>query len=97
MIIPYTHADADLDPVYESFEPLSDEDKTAQSQCKSRPCQGPTHEILIRHPPLPDDPKLMHGAPVNLQIVAQRLEDEQLLRDVEMIDRVLNEGKTPAV
>lgn len=76
VIIPYTHADADLDPVYESFEPLSDEDKAAQAQY---------------------DPKLMHGAPVNLQIVAQRLEDEQLLKDVEMIDRVLNEGKTPDV
>lgn len=47
------------------------------------------------HASPPDDPKLMHGAPVNLQIVAQRLEDEQLLKDVEMIDRVLNAGKTP--
>lgn len=36
-----------------------------------------------------DDPDLMHGAPVNLQLVAQRLHDEQLLHDVEMIDRVL--------
>ena len=41
----------------------------------------------------PDDPKLMHGAPANLQIVAQRLCDEQLLKDVEMIDQVLNGGK----
>ncbi|KUI61093.1 Acetamidase [Cytospora mali] len=73
VIIPYTHADADLDPVYENFEPLSKEDE------KSQACY---------------DPKLMHGAPVNLQIVAQRLCDEQLLKDVEIIDRVLNEGKT---
>ncbi|KUI64807.1 hypothetical protein VM1G_01246 [Cytospora mali] len=69
VIIPYTHADADLDTVYENFEPLSKEDGKCQS------CY---------------DPKLMHGAPVTLQIVAQRLCDEQLLKDVEMIDQVLN-------
>lgn len=37
-----------------------------------------------------DDPKLMHGAPVNLQVVAQRLHDEQLLSDTELIESVLN-------
>ncbi|KAK7733031.1 hypothetical protein SLS53_008360 [Cytospora paraplurivora] len=71
--IPYTHADAGLDTVYENFEPLSEEDKTVQSLY---------------------DPQLMHGAPVNLQLVAQRLCDEQLLVDMERIDRVLNEGKS---
>ena len=35
IIIPFTNADADLDPVYESFVPLSDEDKKAQSLCES--------------------------------------------------------------
>lgn len=32
----------------------------------------------------------MHGAPVNLQVVAQRLHDAQLLRDVSLMDRILN-------
>ncbi|KAK2605765.1 hypothetical protein N8I77_008579 [Diaporthe amygdali] len=42
------------------------------------------------------DPDLMNGAPVNLQLVAQRLCDEQLLRDVEIIDQVLNLGEKPS-
>jgi amidase len=37
-----------------------------------------------------DDPELMAGAPVALQLIGPRLGDEQLLRDVEMIDAVLN-------
>lgn len=45
---------------------------------------------------LTDDPDLMNGAPVNLQLVAQRLCDEQLLRDVEIIDQVLNLGEKPS-
>lgn len=32
----------------------------------------------------------MAGAPVALQVVGPRLGDEQLLKDVEMIDEVLN-------
>jgi len=37
------------------------------------------------------DPILMAGAPVCLQIVGPRLSDEQLLKDVEMLDAILNE------
>jgi amidase len=37
-----------------------------------------------------DDPHLLAGAPVALQIVGPKYGDEQLLRDVEAIDLVLN-------
>ncbi|EXJ93190.1 hypothetical protein A1O3_01747 [Capronia epimyces CBS 606.96] len=36
------------------------------------------------------DPQLMAGAPVALQLVGPRLEDEQLLKDAQTIDAVLN-------
>jgi amidase len=35
------------------------------------------------------DPELMAGAPISLQLVGPRLEDEQLLQDVELIDTIL--------
>ncbi|KAK5189683.1 hypothetical protein LTR99_006217 [Exophiala xenobiotica] len=38
------------------------------------------------------DPQLMAGAPVALQLVGARLGDEQLLKDVELIDAVLREN-----
>lgn len=37
----------------------------------------------------PVDSKLLKGAPIALQLVGPRLGDAQLLRDVELIDRVL--------
>ncbi|KAI0382137.1 amidase [Hypomontagnella monticulosa] len=36
------------------------------------------------------DPELMKGAPVALQIVGSRLGDQQLLKDAELLDSVLN-------
>jgi Asp-tRNA(Asn)/Glu-tRNA(Gln) amidotransferase A subunit family amidase len=42
-----------------------------------------------------DDPQLMAGAPVGLQCIGSKLGDAQLLRDVEMIDRILNGEKAP--
>lgn len=38
-----------------------------------------------------DDPELLKGAPIALQIVGPRLGDAQLLRDVDLIDQVLNQ------
>ena len=40
-----------------------------------------------------DYPKMMAGAPVLLQFVGTRLGDEQLLKDIDAIDAVLN-GET---
>ncbi|KAL3424077.1 fatty-acid amide hydrolase (amidase) [Phlyctema vagabunda] len=37
------------------------------------------------------EPKQMAGAPVCLQLVGMRLEDEQLLKDAELIDQILNQ------
>lgn len=37
-----------------------------------------------------DDPELMHGAPVAIQIVGSRLEDQQLLAHAELLDSILN-------
>ena len=37
-----------------------------------------------------DDPYLMNGAPVALQLVGPRLGDRQLLKDAELLDKVLN-------
>ncbi len=39
-----------------------------------------------------DDPELLAGAPAALQIVAPKWGDEQLLKDAETIDLVLNGG-----
>ncbi|RDW92240.1 hypothetical protein BP5796_01634 [Coleophoma crateriformis] len=36
------------------------------------------------------DPQLMAGAPICLQLVGPRLGDEQLLKDVELIDSIIN-------
>ncbi|KIV82211.1 hypothetical protein PV11_04338 [Exophiala sideris] len=39
----------------------------------------------------PYDPELMAGSPVALQLVGSRLGDEQLLKDAELIDRILKQ------
>jgi Asp-tRNA(Asn)/Glu-tRNA(Gln) amidotransferase A subunit family amidase len=37
----------------------------------------------------PDDPELVHGQPVSLQLVARRLEEEKLLSMAEAITSLL--------
>ena len=61
---------------------LSDDDCNIWRACA---CDG-----LCGNPELTaDDPKLMHGAPLALQIVAPRWEDEKVLLALELIDAAL--------
>lgn len=93
VIVPFTTVDPDLDPPDAGFVPMHDLDAQVQALCKWFPCRmssayglfGP--DMLMRI----DDPKLMAGAPVALQIVGPRFGDEQLLEDAQAIDAILNQ------
>lgn len=69
IIVPFTHADPDLDPKDVNFKPKHVADQKNQDMY---------------------DPELFKGAPVALQIVGPRLGDKQLLKDVELLDSILN-------
>ncbi len=61
-------------------------DVTNEAKCKSLTSLSILDTMLIRL----DDPELFAGAPAALQIVGPKWGDEQLLKDVEIIDLVLN-------
>ncbi len=69
-------------------------DESCQALCKSfveHPISAVQSSCQKLHLLTPlDDPELMAGAPIALQLVGPRLGDEQLLKDVETIDAVLN-------
>ncbi|KAJ9137935.1 Amidase [Pleurostoma richardsiae] len=72
VILPFTTADKEKDPVDTEFKPLHDADRLNQAKY---------------------DPELLHGAPVALQVVGSRLGDQQLLKDVELLDSIFCGGK----
>lgn len=82
---PVVLTDKDMDPKLDSlFAPVSKEDEATHQSCTH------THFVLFRLEvtnilPVADDPKAFHGAPVGLQLMCRRTEEETALKLVEMI------------
>ena len=74
------------------FKALNEADKANEAMCMYSYHNSFFSHAMPQELTKVDDPELMKGAPVALQIVGPRLGDAQLLRDVELIDQVLNQS-----
>ena len=78
---PAGYADKHLDLVPSSFAPMSKEDEAVNSSCTSQTPKLPPRTDT----PRPDESSTFHGAPVGLQLMCRRTEEEKALKLVELI------------
>ena len=74
-VFPVTHVDKAIDHADSSFQPRNEDDRKVHADC--------AFDLAARLTGA-DDPEVHHGAPVTLQLVARRLEEEKLLAMVEV-------------
>lgn len=83
-------ADKDIDTYPSDYQPLSGTCKAIHDECKSLQISFPSllmpwHMLMT----LPDDPAVVHGMPVSLQLVARRLEEEKVIAMTKKVLSVL--------
>lgn len=90
VIIPFSIADPTLDPKDKNFVPKDDLNRGVEAMCKPLPLKVffLSFGVFAQH--FADDPEVVAGAPIGLQIVGPRFGDAQLLHDVEALDSILN-------
>lgn len=99
IVIPVSKADKERDVVDASYpnQPLSAEDQLNWEACKRHwsycfiVC--PQRHLLISTVTYLDDPELYHGAPIGVQLVARKFEEEKILAIAEIVTAALQEFK----
>lgn len=94
-VIRVTTANKEVDVVPSDYEPLSDEDKVVYDNCELTLPRGlsnfPVTFSLLLNGGIRltiyciDDPQIYHGAPVGLQLVGRRFQEEKMLALAEYI------------
>ncbi len=89
-VIPVTKADKRIDLFNSDYHPLNGLDQKNWEACKYNSRNIPV-PILISYPPFPriDDPDVYDGAPVGVQIVARKHEEEKVWAIAKIIDAAL--------
>ena len=90
-VIPITKADKSIDLFDNDYAPLNEVDKMNWESCKS------ISRVLLRsytcfplaHVSRQDDPETYDGAPVGLQIVARKHEEEKVWAIAKIVDSAL--------
>lgn len=65
--------------------PLSDVDSLVQSECKFLNHESTAWNIITNRASVLDNPSVIHGMPVSLQLVGRRLEEEKVIMMGEVI------------
>lgn len=94
-VIPMTKADKAIDVVPEGDDaerPLNDVDKQNWEACKSFPFSPPLTLPWVLTPGSADDPEIYDGAPVGVQIVARKFEEEKVLATAGIVTACLKRG-----
>lgn len=78
---PAGYIDKTLDPGVAQFAPLSKEDEAIHALCMSSAARF----VRVLDLTCPDDGAAFHGAPIGLQLMCQRTEEEKALKLVEII------------
>lgn len=72
--------DQEIDTYPGDYQPLSDTCKAIHDECKLQGSAQPTIPDADRTKTLgTDDPSVVHGMPISLQLVARRLEEEKVI------------------
>jgi amidase len=80
---PVGHIDMNLDPSSSAFAALCKEDESIHGSCMFG--YFAFARIILLIPVCPDDSAAFHGAPVGLQLMCRRTEEEKALKLVEMV------------
>ena len=90
-VIPVTKADKSIDLFDHNYTPLNEVDRMNWQSCKSIsriPSRSKTC-FSLAHMHRQDDPETYHGAPVGLQIVARKHEEEKVWAIAKIVDCAL--------
>ncbi len=90
-VIPITKADKSIDLFDNDYAPLNEVDKMNWQSCKSIsriPLRSYTC-FSLAHVNRQDDPEVYDGAPVGLQIVARKHEEEKVWAIAKIVDGAL--------
>jgi len=89
-VIPVTKADKSLDIVDLSYQPISDQDKANWEACESIPVYTkPSDRTTEYANTMADDPEVYDGAPVGVQIVGRKFEEEKVLAIADIVCKAL--------
>jgi amidase len=85
-VIPVTKADKSVDTVDATYKPINDLDRKNWDACK----YSHRWNWLVRHTAnenatSADDPEIYDGAPVGIQIVARKFEEEKVLAIAKIV------------
>lgn len=90
-VVPVTKTDKSIDLFDRNYQPLNDQDRKNWEACKSLGTSFGSQLLayfqLIR---AQDDPETYDGAPVGLQIVARKHEEEKVWAMARIVDAALN-------
>lgn len=84
-VIPVSTVDKNVDAPFNDFKPLSDVDAELIKDCKTIPRANSEKANLH-----PDKPDIFHGAPVSLQVVGRKLQEEKVLAMAEYLASLIH-------
>lgn len=87
VVIPVTKADRTIDKADPDYKPLNDVDAKNWDACKSKKSLQPRAKLKSF---ISDDAAIYDGAPVGVQIMARRFEEEKVWAIAKIIDAILN-------
>lgn len=90
VVIPITKADKNIDIPEKGFTPASDVDALNWEACKSHCDVGKWLNVMKS---VLDDPEIYDGAPVGVQIVARKYEEEKIWAIGKIVHAILETAK----
>jgi amidase len=86
VVLPVTEVDKARDHVEKGYQPRNDDDKAVYEECASAPS---SLVGVVARDRFTDDAEAYHGAPIALQLVARRLEEEKAIAMAKVVHSVL--------
>ena len=96
VVIPVTKADKSIDVVDTSYRPLNPTDKMNWEACRFDAFLRLSC-LLFLIMTAADDPDIYDGAPVGVQLVARKFEEEKILAIAKIVCAALNTAKQKTV
>lgn len=81
VILPVTSVDKTRDVVDKTYQPRNADDKAVYEECE----YAVAVRVALANRSCADDPEVYHGAPITLQLVTRRLEEEKALAITKVI------------
>lgn len=89
-VIPVSTANKDIDVIDKGYRPLNENDRKNWEACKSRFEKAGCLKLRpLTYPASKDDPDIYDGAPIGVQIVARKHEEEKIWAIAKIVTAAL--------